>query len=76
MALTDLDQYLYLSGTSSARFARIMGVSKQTVDNWRYGRYSHNGRKDDIAEAIEQRNTELRLALELGDRLSGNFVLS
>lgn len=74
--LTDLDQYLYLSGTSSARFAKTIGVSKQTVDNWRYGRFSMNGKRDDVAVAIERRNTELRMALELGEKLSGNLVFS
>lgn len=54
----------------------MVGVSRSTIDNLRYGRRSLNGYSEDIFTAIECRNTELRMALEIGERLVSSRAIS
>lgn len=74
--VNDLDQYLFLSGTSSQAFAKSMGVSRATVDNLRYGKRSVNGYKEHVTAAIEKRNQELQIALGIGDKIVSKTIVS
>lgn len=67
--LHPLDRYLYLSGTSVDRFAKMVGVSRPTVDKWRFGKASWNGKEEDVLAAIERRNTELQMALDISEKI-------
>lgn len=67
MNLLDLDRWLYLSGTSEARLANMVKVSRTTIWCWRSGMYIPNDVKvDRLNEAILDRNAELTAALDLG----------
>lgn len=67
MNSTDLDRWLYLSGTSERRLASMAGVTRTTLQRWRNGVTSpRNGSLVALNEAILQRNSELLEAIDLG----------
>lgn len=73
MLQLDLDRWLYLSGTSEARFANMVGVSRTAIWCWRTGLYIPNGPKlDALNSAILDRNAELTAAIDLGYIGAGN----
>lgn len=67
MSPSDLDRWLFLSGTSERRLAAMAGVTRTTLQRWRAGvTYPQNGSLARLNEAILQRNSELLEAIDLG----------